>query len=516
MSQALEGGSGLGGLTAMQEQIWWLHRVVPRPDLLNMFYALQIDGPLDAAALERTLLVLGERHQPLRTTYSAVDGVPAARVGERPQLAWEAVDVDGAAQAARRAAWEAHGELDLASGPLLRATLVRLAGDRHVLLLTFHHVCADGWSLEVFCREASAVYAALRDGRAPELAELDGQCVDHALWQACWLAGEPARREVEWWREYLRGLDAGAFELPLAGARPGGLDVDVSRQVWALPPELSEELGQVARRRGASLYMVFLAAAGVLIARWTGRSDVVVGTLAANRETASSSGLLGAHFNPILMRTDLGGDPCLGEVLMRVVESALPALEHQGVPFSHLGGVLAELGIDPRASPVPAVTLLQDRYPLASLALAGADVTPLHLDEGGASDPRELVEPRRLRAVTASDLTFFLRESGDRHTLSVFYKTRRLGDAAVRLLIEAYSEILLALVEELDSEISQLDLALPEPSAEPPSPPAESAGAGRPREPVLFPITTLSPVDALSPVLCSGPAELARLVGESP
>ena len=510
MAPHRESARDAGRLTATQEQIWWLHHSLSASDLLNMFYALRIEGPLDAVALEQALRQVCRRHQPLCTTYPAVDGAPSARIEARPQLAWKAVDLpDDPADLARLAAEEAHRPFDLAGGPLLRATLLRLGPERHVLLLNFHHISADGWSLEVFCRECSALYTGLHGDRVPQLEELEGQCVDHAAWQARWLAGEQARQEADWWRDYLRGVSAAAFTLPTEGARRPGLDFAVSRQVSALPAELTEELGQVARRRGASPYMVFLAALDVLLARWTGQEDVVIGTLTANRETALSSGVLGAHFNPVLMRTDLAGEPCLGEVLMRVVESALPALDHQGLPFPALRGVLGENGVDPAAMPVPAAMLLQDRYPLAGLTLAGSRVTPLHLDEGGAQHPGELAGPRRLHAATAADLTFFLRESGDRQTLSVFYKTRLFDDRSIRQLIAAYSEILLAMVEELESSISDLELTLPSGSGEP-----VPRVAGERMEPGLFPITTTSPVDALSPVICLPSEELVRSLGD--
>ena len=497
----------------MQEQIWWLHQSLPATDLLNMFYALSVEGPLDIEALSRTLEEIGRRHEPLRTTYPAVDGKPVAKVRAEAEIEWkqetlgQATSTHELAEVARRAAEEAHRPFHLARGPLLRVLLLTLGPDRHVLMLNFHHIVADGWSLEIFCRECSILYRSFLEQRSGALEELRDGCVDHADWQAEWLGSEQARQELEWWRSYLPDAPKAAFSLPTDRPRGESSQLEISRQLLALPPDLVEELQSVGRQRGASLYMVLLAALEILLARWTQSEEVVLGTLAANRETALSSGIVGAHYNPILIYTNLADEPCLGEVLMRVVESTLPALEHQGWPFADLCHRLA--GSEPSGAPLPAAMLLQDRYPLASFALAGATITPLHLDEGGAESPGELLGPRRLRAATNADLTFFVREHAERQTLSVFYKTDLFYDSTIQQLLEAYSEVLFGMVESLESSMMDLDLPLPVGTGLPEpvdSDPAQSPG--------LFPITELSPVDALSPVVCLQPNDLARSQGD--
>lgn len=489
---------GRGRLTPAQEQIWRLHHGLAEVEVLDMHYALGIDGPLDVPALEEAMRALCRRHEPLRTLYPAVDGSPVARVAEHPVFTLEQADLtplDAAERlvvAAEKAVGQSRHRFDLAAGPLLRATLLRLAAEQHVLLLNFHHISADGWSLEIFGREGSALYAALREGRDAGLGELAVQCIDHAEQQAAWLDGPAARRQADWWAGYLRGVSPAAFTLP-ADRPEVGESLEMSRLVLPLSRELTDELREVARRRGASLYMILLAALDVLIARWAGTEDVVVGTLVANRETPTAGRILGAHYNPLLLRTSLAGDPCLGEVLMRVAESSLPALERQGLPFARVAGIAAaEAGVPPRR--IPAVVLQLDRYPMHALALAGARVTGLHADPAGARAVEDLAAPRRLRAASPADLTFFVRDEGGRLTVSIFYRTRRFHDATAGRLARSFAEILLAFTERLEDPFREVPLPLDE-SPELPEPPLEGGPAS------LFPITAGCPVDALSPLI---------------
>jgi len=244
------------------------------------------------------------------------------------------------------------------------------------------------------------------------------------------------------------------------------------------------------------------------LTRFTGTPEVVVGTLVANRPTPESAQVMGAHYNPLLLRADLPADVPLGEALLRTVDGTLPALERQELPFPAVARSLAgALGISPRA--IPAAVLQVDRYPLHALALAGATVTGLHLDPGGARRFEEL-GPRSVLAATDVPLTFFCREVRGRHTLSVFADPSRIAEPVAAALLASYLEVLLALTERLEEPIADLPLSIDEGPFETRT--ASEAPAPQP-EPRLFPITEGSPVDALSPVTAADAPDPPEEIG---
>lgn len=482
---------GRGRLTPAQAGLWSLDRALaPSSAALNMAYALQLLGPLDVPALRQSLDALVERHEPLRTAYLEQDGAPLARVHPPGGANLEEVDLrsldDAARQAEllRRVRDNSHRPFELTQELMMRASLLRLEPERHLLLLAFHHICADGWTLEIFSRELSALYAAFRQGRPPELKPLSAQCLDHAEAEARWLSGPEAERQRQWWRSYLAGLSPEALRPP-ASAHPSRADAApvMARQVFSLEPELMEELRKLARARDASVYMVLLAALEVVLTRWTGASEALIGTLVVNRPTLLSSRMLGAHYNTALMRVRLEGASSLGEVLMRTTEQATTAIEHARLPYAELAALLErEQGV-PRGR-LPWVMLLQDRYPLHLLALEGLEVSGLQVDEG----------PWRTAMAPAGDLVFFVREHHARFTLSTFHRPDVLDADTVARLAASLHEVLLAMIQDLGAEPSALELPLSGPLP-PPVPSAHGPA------PALVSLHSLSPVDALSPVL---------------
>jgi amino acid adenylation domain-containing protein len=235
----------------------------------------------------------------------------------------------------RRAAEEAARPFDLSEGPLFRAALLRLDAEEHVLLLGMHHIVSDGWSMGVLFGELSALYAAYRDGRESPLPELAVQYADYAVWQREHLAGEALDRQLSYWRKQLAGAPE-LLELPADHPRPPvqthrGATVPVE-----LSLELLERLRALGHGAGATLYMVALAAFQVLLSKYGGSEDVVVGSPIAGRGRNEVAGLIGFFVNTLVLRTDLSGDPSFREVLRRVREVTLGAYEHQEVPFEKL------------------------------------------------------------------------------------------------------------------------------------------------------------------------------------
>lgn len=498
-------------LTFTQDALVRLEARLPRCGALNLAYALRLDGPLDAPALERALAGLVRLHEPLRTTYTELDGEPRARVHPPAPTTLERTDLTALAEPARDARLRElvsdnrERPFDLRAGPLLRARLAALAPDTHVLLLAMHHAAGDGWSLELFARALSSLYAAERSGVPAALEPPRAQTAEHAAWQARWRAGPIAERRRAWWSAYLADLAPEALRLPLddqgderARDAEGRVTLEalrVSRQVHALDPALVSELHDQARRRGASLYIALLAAFAGLLGRWSGAAEALVGALTANRPTPDSGRMLGAHYNTLLLRVPLHGEPCLAELLLRAHDHGLPAYDHQELPFDELAGWLsARHGLERER--LPGAMLLADSFPLARVQLDGLRVGALHLESarrrrvpapgGGHVIASDLV------AATPADLTFFVREDARRHSLSVLYKPTRLRDTTAAWLAASFHELLTALACEPERLLAEVEL----PERPAPSPSAEDPVTD---PPALLATDRLSPVEALSP-----------------
>jgi amino acid adenylation domain-containing protein len=330
-------------LSFAQERLWFLDRVQPGLPAYNFPASLRLSGAVDEAALERALGELVRRHEVLRTTFREEDGVPAQAAAPFAGLVLPVDDLSALppeareAEALRRAAEEAARPFDLQAGPLLRAGLLRLAGDERVLLLCMHHIVTDGWSMGVFLRELFALYEAFRAGRESPLAEPPLQYGDYAAWQRG--AAAAPERHLAYWRERLAGAPE-LLELPTDRPRPAVQSHRGGRARAVIPAEVARRLEEAGRGEGATLFMALLGAYQALLARYAGTDDVVVGSPTAGRGRPELEGLIGLFINPLVLRTDLSGDPTFREVLRRVREVTLGAYEHQEVPFER---VVAEL-----------------------------------------------------------------------------------------------------------------------------------------------------------------------------
>ncbi|HEX2080479.1 MAG TPA: amino acid adenylation domain-containing protein, partial [Longimicrobium sp.] len=329
-------------VTFAQERLWFVDALDPGSPVYAIPFLYGITGPLDHDALRRALTELVRRHEPLRTTLPAVDGVPVQRIAPPPaDFDLPVADLrhlpgdERRAEAGRLAAEARRHRFDLARGPLFRASLVHVADDEHLLLLNLHHAIGDGWSLGVLQEELSALYGAFSRGEPSPLPEPALQYADYAVWQRERLSGAALERQVEFWRRALDGAPA-LLELPTDRPRPpveshrGG----VERMV--VPSELTAEVHALARREGATLFMVLLAALDVVLGRLAGQEDVVVGTPIAGRTRAETDRMIGLFLNSLALRTDLSGDPSFRELLGRVRETTLSAYAHQDVPFERV------------------------------------------------------------------------------------------------------------------------------------------------------------------------------------
>ncbi|MDB4952371.1 MAG: pcbAB [Gemmatimonadetes bacterium] len=381
-------------LSFAQERLWFLDRF-ERGTSYNLPFALRLRGALHVEALERSLGEIVRRHEALRTVFGERDGTPMQSVVPFRGFRLPVQDLSGLSEEGREA--EVQRELvaeggarpfDLTAGPLFRAILLRLGAEEHVLLLSQHHIVSDGWSMGVLYRELSALYEAYRGGGESPLAELGVQYADYAVWQRALMEGQVLERQLAYWRERLAGAPD-LLELPTDHPRPPVRTFRGGKVPVEISPGLVERLQALGRSEGATLYMVLLGAYQVLLSRYSGSEDVVVGSPIAGRTRKEIEELIGFFVNSMVLRTDLSGDPSFREVLRRAREVTLGAYEHQEVPFERL---VAELRPERSLSHSPLFqVLLTLQNAGGDAALAGLRVSEVEADRGSSKLDLSLV-----------------------------------------------------------------------------------------------------------------------------
>lgn len=325
-----------------QQRLWFLDQLQPGSASYNVSRAIRLSGVLNVEALHRALVGIVARHETLRTTFGVVDGNPVQIIAAEAETLRlpiislsELAEAERQTEALRLATEEAHRPFDLADGPMLRTTLLRLRDEEHVLVVATHHIIFDGWSWGVFFRELAALYEAFAEGRLSPLQDLPIQYADFAMWQKEWLSGQVLERQLTYWKRQLGGAPA-LLQLPTDRARPPVLTNHGKCQYVMLPKELCERLKTLSRESGATLFMTLLAAYQILLMRYTEQTDIVVGTDVANRNMVEVEGLIGFFLNHLVMRTDMSGDPTFRDLLARVRAVSLEAYANQDVPFDKL------------------------------------------------------------------------------------------------------------------------------------------------------------------------------------
>ncbi len=326
-------------LSFAQQRLWFLDQWQPNSALYNIPAAVRLIGLLDVDALERALGVIVQRHEVLRTTFPVEHGQPTQVIASATPFSLPVVDLStfptGAreAEAQRLAEAEAHCPFDLASGPLVRARLLRLGDAEHLAVVVMHHIIADGWSLGVFFDELTTLYRDFTEGRASSLTPLPVQYADYAAWQRQWFAGDVLDRQLTYWKDRLAGAPD-ALDLPTDHPRPPVPSYRGASVRFELPD--GQAVRDLARREGSTPFMVLLAAFNAVLQRYTGQDDLCVGTPVAGRTRPETEGLIGLFVNTLVLRTDLAGDPTFAELVGRVRDVCLGAYAHQDLPFERL------------------------------------------------------------------------------------------------------------------------------------------------------------------------------------
>jgi hypothetical protein len=434
-------------LSFAQERLWFMDRLAPESPVYNIHQAMRVEGPLDAVAFRASVERVVARHEVLRTTFGRAAGKPVQVVEPRGRVAPATVDLGGLPGAAREAeiqrlaVQEARRPFDLARGPLMRLTLVRLEPGLHVLLLTLHHIAGDDWSMGLLVRELAAGYRLAGGGGADaETAPpLPIQYADFALWQRRWLEDGALDEQLAYWRKRLAG-ELPVLALPTDRPRPPAQSFRGASLPFSLPPELSSALRELSRRTDHTLFMVLLAAYSYVLGRRARQDDLVVGTAVAGRNRAEIERLIGFFVNILPLRVDLSGRPTWRELLERVHETALGAYEHQELPFEKLVEAL-----DPRRD-LSRATLRQVGFAFQNTSMrpivfpGAIEVTPIEVDAG----------------VARLDLTLFLWDDGQRLRGRCEYATDLFDRGTIAGLIAELERACAEMVADLDRRLPEL------------------------------------------------------------
>ena len=431
-------------LSFEQQRLWLLDQLEPGSPFYNLPHPVRISGKLDVAALEASLNRVAERHESLRTTFHEENGKPVQRIDQKPDLKiavtdlmhWPKAKQNDEAQ--RVTSEEARAPFDLQRGPLLRARLLRLEDEDHRLLLTMHHIVSDGWSLGIFIKEVATFYEATLEGKTPTLEPLPIQYADYALWQREQLQADVFDRGLQYWRQQLGGNIA-PLQLPADYPRPRIQRYRGAQCHLSLDKDFGERVLALLRREDITLFMFLLAGYKLLLCRYSGQEDVVVGSPIANRNRAEIEGLIGYFANTLALRTNLSGDPTVRELLHRVRETALNAYAHQHVPLEKL---LEELQLprDPSRQPLFQTVFALQNFSQSTYGLRELAITPVDVDTG----------------TSKFDLTLIAQQNAVNFDFVLEYNTDLFAASTANRLLRHFAHVLRGMLKDMDHHISEV------------------------------------------------------------
>jgi amino acid adenylation domain-containing protein len=411
--------------------------------MYNIPAAVRLVGQLDVKALGASLNEIVRRHEVLRTTFVTFDSLPTQKIVPSLNLALPIIDlsedVGREEQARRLATQEAQRSFDLAQGPLMRATLLKLTDRAHILLLTMHHIVADGWSTGVFIRELGQLYKAFKNRQPASLPELSVQYADYAAWQREWLREERLEALSSYWREQLRDLPV--FELSADYTRPAIQSFRGARHVVQFPAALTQGVHRLCQQQATTLFITLLAAFKALLYRYTGQPDIVVGAPIANRNRPEIEGLIGFFVNMVVLRTNFSGQPTFREFLGRVRQVALDAYAHLDLPFEKLVEMLQPQR-DMSRSPLFQIMFVLQNAPDEVIELPELRLHPLPAERGAAQ----------------FDLSLHIFESAEGLKAVFEYNTDLFEKQTIERLACHYQILLEAIVADPEQRLSDLPL----------------------------------------------------------
>lgn len=431
-----------------QERLWFLEQMHPDRPVYNIPLALKIEGPMNVGVLELAINDVVSRHEALRTRFESNHGHPVQIIAAATHVPLPLIDLrllpasEREVHASRLAREDAARPFDLQRLPLLRAQLLVLDETTRILVMVVHHIVFDGWSLSILLREISACYAARLGGQQAGLPELPVHYSDYSMWQRDWLPTREA--SVQWWREKFAAPPP-PLELPADHPRP---PVPAGRgriESRPLPASVRAPFQDLVRREGLTSFMVLLGAFQALLHRYTGHSDIVVGSPVAGRDRPEMEGLIGLFINTLALRTDLSGDPSFRQLLRRVRTTVIDALTHGDVPF---GKIIETLQPERSVShqPLCQVLFAYETAAVDALHWPGLRLTQLQLDSG----------------TSKYDLSLYIVETAGGLVARAEYDTDLFESTTIQRFLRHYEALLEAALAQPDRALSQLDLLAPD------------------------------------------------------
>jgi glycosyltransferase involved in cell wall biosynthesis/NRPS condensation-like uncharacterized protein/alpha-ketoglutarate-dependent taurine dioxygenase len=437
-------------LSFAQQRLWFIDQLEPGQSHFNLPAVIRLTGRLNIKALESTLNEVVRRHEVLRTHFPVGDDEQPMQIISPPSLmSLPVTDLSHISEAAREQeaqrliGAEAERAFNLAEGPMLRASLLRLREEEHIALLTMHHIVSDGWSTGILIREVAALYEAYSEGRESPLPELEIQYGDFAVWQREYLQGEVLDEQLTYWRKQLAGAPA-VLELPTDRPRPAVQSNRGDMYYARIPKELVEKLKGLGNYEGATLFMTLLAAFQMLLRHYTKQDRIVVGTDIANRHRSETEPLIGFFVNQLVLFTDLSDNPAFDKLLRRVRETTLEAYAHQDLPFEHL---VEALRPERRLSHAPLfqVKMTLQNAPVGVLKMPGLALSAVESDVSVAAK----VDLTLMLAEDPNGLGCYFEYSTDLFESSTISRMARLFEALLQNITDAPGATCNALEEKI-------------------------------------------------------------------
>jgi amino acid adenylation domain-containing protein len=433
-------------LSFAQQRLWFLDQMEGGSETYNVPIALTLNGTIHRNALEQAIGEIVQRHEVLRTTFPIVNGTPVQAICSTSTVNMEVVDLQAFpeqeqyANVERLVIKEQVRPFDLSNGPLLRVTLLRLGEKSHILLVTMHHIVSDGWSMSIFIRELTALYETFSIGEPSPLPELPIQYADFAIWQRQRLQGEVLKTQLNYWKQQLAGAPP-LLALPTDRSRPPIQTFRGRTERFEIKSDLTQKLKTVSQNSGATLFMTLLAAFVTLLGRYSNQEDIVVGSLIANRNRSEIESLIGFFINPLVLRTDLKGNPTFSEILTRVQQITLDAYAHQDVPFEQVVEALQpERNLS--YNPLFQVMFVLQNTPARKLELPGLSITPLELQN-----------------ITANyELTLSMEETKSEIIGSIEYNTDLFDEVTIRRMAGHLQTLLAGIVSNPQLHFKELPI----------------------------------------------------------
>ena len=433
-------------LSFAQQRLWFLYQMAPQNSFYNISASVRLNGAVNVPVLEQTLNEMLRRHESLRTKFAMQNGhavqvvVPELRLALKPEDLTHLSAAEQESEVQRASEVQINAPFDLAEAPLLRVKLLKFAEEDHVMLFTMHHIIADGWSMDVLVREVGALYQAYLRGESSPLPELEIQYADYAVWQRDWLTGDVLDQQLAYWQEQLAGAPT-VLELPTDKPRPPVQSYRGATLVFSFSRELTAKLHALSRREVATLYMMILSAVEVLLYRYSGQQQMLIGMPIANRTRLQVEKLIGFFVNQLVVKGEVRGDQKFIDLLRHVREVVLGAYTNQDVPFERVVETLNPER-DMSRSPLFQVVFSWQNAPSSRLKLENIELSPVEIEHKAVRYDIELV----------------LWEDEGRIFGHIDYDTDLYEEATIRRMSRHLTQLLESITNDPNQYISNLDL----------------------------------------------------------